>query len=61
MEKFRGRIKSSAEEEKVSLENRDAQQKIRIVSGKRGRRLESQNVSRIFGSLAKKAKVQLKI
>jgi len=45
----------------VPLENRNVQAKIQIVGGKRSRRPENQNVSRIFGSLAENSKVQLKI
>jgi hypothetical protein len=45
----------------VSLENRAVQPKIRIVGGKRSRRPENQNFSRIFGSPAENLKVQLKI
>jgi hypothetical protein len=54
-------LKSSAEKEKVPLENRDVQPKIQIVGGKRKRRPEHQNVSRSFGCMAENLKVQLKI
>jgi hypothetical protein len=61
IEKFSGGLNRSAEEEKVSLENRNAQPKIQIVGGKRSRWPENQNVSRIFGSLAENSKGQLNI
>jgi hypothetical protein len=61
IEKFSGGIKSSREKDKLALENRNAQPKIQIFGGKRSRRLENQNVSRIFGSLAENSKVQLRI
>jgi len=54
-------LKSSAEKEKVPLENRNVQRKIQIVGGKRNRQPENQNFSRIFGFLAENSKVQLKI
>jgi hypothetical protein len=56
-----GKLKSSAEELKAPLENRNVQPKIQIVSGKRSRQPENQNFSRIFGSLAENSKVELKI
>jgi len=61
IEKFSGAIKSSAEKEKVPLENRNIQPKIQIVGRKRSRQPKNQNVSRIFGFLAENSKVQLKI
>jgi hypothetical protein len=61
IKKFSGKLKSSAEKQKVSLENRNVQPKIQILGGKRNRQPENQNVSRIFGSLAENSKVQLKI
>jgi hypothetical protein len=61
IEKFGGGLNGSADEEKVSLDNRNAQPKIQIAGGKRSRWPENQNVSRISGSLAENSKVQLKI
>jgi hypothetical protein len=50
-------LKSSAEKEEVSLKNRIAQRKIQIVGGKRSRRPENQNFSRISGSVAENLKL----
>ena len=61
IEKFSGGIKTSAEKEKVWLENRNVQPKIQIFGGKRSRQPENQNFSRIFGFPAENSKVQLKI
>jgi hypothetical protein len=58
---FSRRLKSSAENEKAPLENRDVQLKIQIAGGKRRRQPENQNFSRTFGFLAENSKVQLKI
>jgi hypothetical protein len=56
-----GKLKSSAQKEKVPPENRNAQPKIQISAGKRSRRPENQNFKGIFGSLAENSKVQLEI
>jgi hypothetical protein len=61
IQKFSGSLDGSAEEEKVTLENRNAPPKIQIAGGKRSRWPENQDFSRVFGSPAENSKLQLTI